>query len=168
MKNTKQITLYTTRGALIAALYVLLTELATLMGLSSGVIQLRFSEAMCILPIFFPEAIPGLFIGCLISNLMVPGVVIWDVIFGSLATLIGAIGARLLRNLPQKYKWVATIPTIAANMIIVPFVIIYAYAAPDSYWFLMLTVGIGELICAGFGGSALYYTMKKYDKLWLK
>lgn len=168
MKNTKQITLYTTRGALIAALYVLLTELATLMGLSSGVIQFRFSEAMCILPIFFPEAIPGLFIGCLISNLMVPGVVIWDVIFGSLATLIGAIGARLLRNLPQKYKWVATIPTIAANMIIVPLVIIYAYAAPDSYWFLMLTVGIGELICAGFGGSALYYTMKKYDKLWLK
>lgn len=168
MKNTKQITLYTTRGALIAALYVLLTELATLMGLSSGVIQFRFSEAMCILPIFFPEAIPGLFIGCLISNLMVPGVVIWDVIFGSLATLIGAIGARLLRNLPQKYKWVATIPTIAANMIIVPFVIIYAYAAPDSYWFLMLTVGIGELICAGFGGSALYYTMKKHDKLWLK
>ena len=168
MKNTKQITLYTTRGALIAALYVLLTELATLMGLSSGVIQFRFSEAMCILPIFFPEAIPGLFIGCLISNLLVPGVVIWDVIFGSLATLIGAIGARLLRNLPQKYMWVATIPTIAANMIIVPFVIIYAYAAPDSYWFLMLTVGIGELICAGFGGSALYYTIKKYDKLWLK
>ena len=168
MKNTKQITLYTTRGALIAALYVLLTELATLMGLSSGIIQFRFSEAMCILPIFFPEAIPGLFIGCLISNLLVPGVVIWDVIFGSLATLIGAIGARLLRNLPQKYMWVATIPTIAANMIIVPFVIIYAYAAPDSYWFLMLTVGIGELICAGFGGSALYYTIKKYDKLWLK
>ena len=168
MKNTKQITLYTTRGALIAALYVLLTELATLMGLSSGVIQFRFSEAMCILPIFFPEAIPGLFIGCLISNLLVPGVVIWDVIFGSLATLIGAVGARLLRNLPQKYMWVATIPTIVANMIIVPFVIIYAYAAPDSYWFLMLTVGIGELICAGFGGSALYYTMKKYDKLWLK
>ena len=90
MKNTKQITLYTTRGALIAALYVVLTLLASVMGLSSGVIQFRFSEALCILPLFFPEAVPGLFIGCLISNLMSPNVVIWDIIFGSLATLIGA------------------------------------------------------------------------------
>lgn len=168
MKRNSKITLYTTRGAAIAALYILLTELATLMGLSSGVIQLRFSEALCILPIFMPEAIPGLFVGCLVSNLLVPGVVIWDVIFGSLATLIGAIGARLLLRLPEKYKWVATLPTIIANMLIIPFVIIYAYGAPDSYGFLLVTVGIGEIVCAGFGGSALYYTMKKYDKLWLK
>lgn len=168
MKNAKDLTLYTTRGAIIAALYVLLTELCTLVGLSSGVIQFRISEALCILPIFFPEAIPGLFIGCLISNLMVPGVVIWDIIFGSLATLIGAVGARLLRFLPEKFKWVTTLPTIIANMIIVPLVLIYAYGTPDSYPFLLLTVGIGEVVCGGIGGSGLYYVMKKYDKLWLK
>lgn len=163
MKNRKQITLYTTRGALIAALYVVITELATLVGLSSGAIQFRISEALCILPIFMPEAIPGLFIGCFISNMLVPQVAIWDIIFGSLATLIGAIGARALMKLPEKFKWVCTIPTILANMIIVPFVLIYAYGAPDSYPFLMMTVGIGEIVCAGIGGSALYYILKKQE-----
>ena len=168
MKSRKNLTLYTTRGALIAALYVALTSVATAIGLSSGVIQFRISEALCILPIFFPEAIPGLFVGCLISNLMVPGAVIWDIIFGSLATLIGAVGARMLRTLPEKYKWVVTLPTILANVIIIPLVLILAYGAPDSYLFLMMTVGIGEIACAGVGGSGLYYLLKKYDKLWLK
>ncbi len=168
MRDTQKLTLYTTRGALIAALYVAMTSIATAVGLSSGVVQFRISEALCILPVFFPEAIPGLFVGCLISNLAVPGVMIWDVIFGSLATLIGAFGARMLRNVPEKYKWVATLPTVAANMIIVPLVLIFAYGAPDSYFFLILTVGIGELACAGVGGSALYYVLRKYVKTWLK
>ena len=168
MKSTRNLTLYTTRGAIIAALYVLLTELATLMGLSSGMFQFRISEALCILPLFFPEAIPGLFIGCIISNMLVPGVVIWDIIFGSLATLIGAFGARLMRYFPEKLKWMATLPTILANMIIVPLVLIYAYGTPDSYLFLMMTVGVGEIVCAGFGGAGLYYLMKKYEKQWLK
>lgn len=167
MKDKKNLTLYTTRGALIAALYVILTQLATIVGLSSGAIQFRISEAMCILPIFFPEAVPGLFIGCLVSNLLVPGAVIWDIIFGSIATLIGAFGARLLRGVPKKFMWCATLPTVLSNMIIIPLVLIYAYGAPDSYWFLMFTVGLGEIVCAGVGGSALYYLMKKYEKLWL-
>lgn len=168
MKDTKKLTLYTTRGALIAALYVVLTLLSSLMGLSSGVIQFRFSEALCILPIFFPEAIPGLFVGCLLSNMMVPGAVIWDIIFGSIATLIGALGTWALRNLPERYKWVATLPTILANMLIIPFVLIYAYGAPDSFLFLAFTVGIGEIVCAGFGGTALYYLLKKTKIQWLK
>lgn len=168
MKDTKKITLYTTRAAVIAALYVILTELATLVGLSSGVIQFRISEALCILPLFLPEAIPGLFIGCIISNLLVPGVVIWDIIFGSLATLIAAIATRRLRFLPEKYKWATTLPCILSNMIIVPFVLIFAYGAPDSYFFLMMTVGVGEIVCAGCGGSALYYILRKYTKSWLK
>ena len=167
MKKRSKLTLYTTRGALIAAVYVVLTMLASMMGLSSGVIQLRFSEAMCILPIFLPEAVPGLFIGCIVSNL-ISGGVFWDVLFGSIATLLGAIGARALRELPERIKWIATLPTILANVIIVPLVLIYAYGAPDSYLFLMLTVGAGELICAGFGGSALYYLMKKYERQWLR
>lgn len=168
MKDTKKLTLYTTRAALIAALYVALTSLATAVGMSSGVIQFRISEALCILPIFFPEAIPGLFVGCFISNLLVPGAVIWDIIFGSLATLIGAVGARMLKGLPEKYKWAATLPTILANVIIIPPVLIFAYGASDSFWFLMLTVGIGEIACAGVLGSSLYYVLRKYVKRWLK
>ena len=160
--NSKKATLYMTRGALVGALYVVLTMISALFGLSSGAIQLRISEALCVLPIFMPEAIPGLFIGCILSNLIAGGI-IWDVIFGSLATLIGAIGAHILRNLPKKLAWLATLPTILANMIIVPFVIIYAYGAPESYPFLMLTVGIGEAISAGVFGYLLYLTIKKYN-----
>ena len=75
-----------TLGAVIAALYVALTFLSSQLGLSSGVIQLRLSEALTILPVFTPAAVPGLFIGCLLSNLLAGGV-IWDVIFGSLASI---------------------------------------------------------------------------------
>ena len=160
MKTRREITLYTTRGALIAALYVVMTMVATALGLSSGVIQFRFSEVLCILPLFFPEAVPGLFLGCLISNLL-SDCQFWDIIFGSLATLIGALGARLLCKLPEKFKWVCTVPTILANMIIIPFVLQLVYNAPDTYIFLMITVGIGEIVCAGFGGTALYYMLKR-------
>ena len=161
MRKNKKLILYTSRGAIIAALYVVFTMVAAVLGLSSGVIQFRISEAMCILPIFLPEAVPGLFIGCLISNLMVPGAVVWDIIFGSVATLLGAIGARLLRKLPEKFIWVSTIPTILSNMIIVPLILIFAYGAEDSYGFMLLTVGIGEVVCAGIGGTALYFLLKK-------
>ena len=166
MKKRKQNTLYLTRGALISALYVVLTQLASMMGLSSGAIQLRFSEALCILPIFLPEAIPGLYVGCLISNILAGGV-FWDVVFGSLATLIGAVGAYMLRKLPKKFIWVSTLPTILANMLIVPPVLMLAYGVPDSFWFLALTVGIGEIICAGFGGTALYHILKNAKTPWL-
>ena len=167
MKKTKQNTLYLTRGALIAALYVVMTMIASMMGLSSGAIQFRISEALCILPIFFPEAVPGLFIGCMISNILAGGV-FWDVVFGSLATLIGAFGAYLLRHLPEKFMWVATIPTIVANMIIVPPVLMLAYGVPDSFFYLAFTVGLGEVVCAGFGGSGLYYLLKRNNLQWLK
>ena len=168
MENSKKLVRYTARAAIIAALYVVLTSIATAVGLSSGVIQFRISEALCIMPLFLPEAIPGLFIGCFISNLTVPGIAIWDVIFGSLATLIGAIGARAMVKLPERFKWVATIPTILANMIIVPAVLKLVYMEDGTYWYFMLTVGIGELVCAGFGGSALYYLLNKNKKYWLR
>jgi len=145
---------------MIAAMYVVLTYLSSLFGLSSGVIQLRISEALCILPLLFPEAILGLTVGCIISNL-ITGAVIWDVVFGSLATLIGAIGARLLSGLPEKLKCLATLPTVLANSIIVPFVLIFAYGTEGAYIFFFMTVGIGELICAGIGGTALYYALRR-------
>ena len=145
---------------MIAACYVVLTYLTNLFSLANGVIQFRISETLCILPIFLPEAVPGLTIGCLISNI-ITGCHPCDVLFGSLATLLGALGARLLRGLPTKLLWLASLPTVLANMLIVPPVLILAYGVEDAYLWLVLTVGIGEVVCAGIGGTILGYALKK-------
>ena len=147
---------------MIAALYVALTYVSAAFSLSSGVIQFRLSEMLCILPIFMPEAVFGITIGCLLANALT-GCVLWDIIFGAIATLIGAIGARLLRRLPEKIKFIATIPTVLANAVIVPFVLMYAYGAPGSYFYFMLTVSIGEIVCASILGTAIYYPLKKIN-----
>lgn len=160
MKRKTNASLYLTRGSMVAAMYVALTYLSSLFGLSGGVIQFRISECLCILPIFFPEAILGLAIGCVISNL-ITGAVIWDIIFGSIATLIGAIGARLLKKMPRRLIFTATLPTLFANAIIVPFILMLAYGAQGSYIFFFITVGAGELVCAVLGGTALYYALRK-------
>ena len=154
MKNSKVKNI--THSAIIAALYVVLTLAAQLLGLASGAIQVRFSEALTILPVFTSAAIPGLAIGCLISNIIAGGV-IWDIIFGTFATLIGAVGTYILRN----HRWAAPIPPIVANAVIVPFVLIYAYGATEALPFLMLTVGIGEVISAGVLGTVLLKTLNK-------
>ena len=155
MKNNN--TKYLTQSGVIAALYVALTLLAKVFGLDSGQIQLRLSEALCVLPVFLPAAVPGLTIGCLLANLLC-GTIIWDVVFGTLATLLGAIGTRLLRKRPL----LALLPPIVSNTIIVPFVLAYAYCIPGSVPFFMLTVGIGEVLSCGLLGSLLYNTLDKH------
>ena len=145
---------------MIAALYVALTYLSSLVGLDKGAIQFRISEMLAVLPAFFPEAVVGLTIGCFLANLAT-GSLILDVIFGSLATLLGAIGARLLRRVPSKLAWLISVPTILANAFIVPFVIKYVYMTEGFYWIFFLTVGLGELVCAGIMGTVLYYSLKK-------
>lgn len=156
-QNRRQIQ-FVLQGAVIAALYVALTELSTLVGMSSGVIQVRISEALCVLAVFTPAAIPGLTLGCMISNLLVPGVVWADIVFGSFATLIGATLAYLFRRFPF---WIAPIPTILANALIIPFVLAYAYGVEDAIWFMMLTVGAGEVIAAGILGILLYFAIRR-------
>ncbi len=151
-------TLFLTQAAVIAALYVALTHLAAILGLSSQAIQVRFSEALTVLPFFTPAAIPGLFVGCVLANITT-GAVLWDVIFGSLATLIGAVFTYLLRN---KAKWLAPVPPILANTVIVPFVLTYAYGFPDGIPFLMLTVGAGEVISCGILGLLLLKSLEKH------
>lgn len=113
MKKGNRSVKYITQGAVIAALYVVLVQVFNYW--SFGPIQFRIAEALTILPYFTPAAIPGLFLGCIIANLL-GGAIIWDIVFGSIATLIGAVGTYLLR----KYKWAAPIPPILANTIIVP------------------------------------------------
>ena len=148
-----------TQGAMIAALYVVLTWVANSLGLANGAIQVRFSEALCILPIFTPAAIPGLFVGCLLANIL-NGCVIWDIIFGSLATLIGAFGTYFLR----KTKFVFTLPPVIANAVIVPFVLRYAYGVGDAHWYLVATVAAGEIISVCILGMILKLGLWKYRK----
>lgn len=156
MQNKK--VLFITHAAIIAALYIVLTFLANAFGLASGSIQIRLSEALTILPFFTPAAIPGLFIGCLLSNILT-GCVLLDIIFGSLATLIGAIGSYLLR----KNKYLVPVPPIIANALIVPLVLIFGYGLPSaSFPFFVLTVGIGEIISCGVLGLLLLKALNKH------
>ncbi len=147
-------TLRLVEGGVTAALYIVLTLVSSALGISSGAIQLRLSEALCVLPAFTPAAIPGLAIGCALSNLL-SGCIIWDVIFGSLATLLGAIGTYLLR----KHPLLSLLPPIISNSLIIPFVLAYGYSVNEALWFLMLTVAAGEILSAGvlgwFTGNAL-------------
>lgn len=152
--NVKK-TLFITQSALIAALYVVLTYVSNMFGLANGAIQVRISEALTILPVFIPSAIPGLFVGCLVANLLTDGILA-NIIFGSIATLIGALGTYMLR----RNHWLAVLPPIIANTVIVPFIIIFAYGSPDSYWYIALTVFIGEVISAGVLGTLLYQALK--------
>ena len=149
-----------TQAAMIAAIYVVLTMIANAMGLASYAIQIRFSEALTILPFFTIAAVPGVTIGCLISNILAGGA-LPDILFGTIATLLGAIGTYCLR---KKSKWLAPIPPIVANAIIIPPVLYYAYGIAPV-WFSFVTVTIGEIICCGVMGMALLFTLMKYRKI---
>ena len=155
-KTSKDKTLFLCQAALIAALYVALTFLSSLLGLDKGVIQVRFSEMLCVLPMIMGAAIPGVTIGCLISNVVFAGTLL-DIIFGTLATLIGALGTYALR----KVKWLAPLPAVLSNALIIPFVLAYGYGAKEAIWLMMITVGAGELISVYGLGLPLYFGLKK-------
>ena len=147
---------------MIAAVYVVLCVVFA--PVSYGPIQARIAEAMTILPYFTPAAIPGLFIGCLIANLL-GGSIMLDVVFGSLATLLGAVGTYLLR---KKNRFLAPLPPILANTLIVPFVLRYGYGEPLSIPFLMGTVGIGEVLVCGLFGMVLLLVLERYRRVIFK
>ena len=155
-------TRFLTQSALIAALYVALTYLSAMLGIASGVIQVRFSEALTILPIFTFSAVPGLFAGCVLANLLT-GAALWDIIFGSLATLLGALGTYYL----GKNRYLAAFFPIASNTLIIPFVLRLVYGVSEGYIFLFLTVFAGEFISCGILGTALSKALEKtkiFDK----
>lgn len=160
--KTKRVT-FITQAAMIAAIYVVLTIFVSAFNLASGAIQVRISEALTVLPAFTPAAIPGLFIGCFISNL-VSGCLPLDILFGSLATLLGACGTYLLR----KWKWAVPIPPILANVLIVPFVLAYVYHIPGGVPYFMVTVGIGEIISCGVLGIIVYNILARYRNVIFK
>ncbi|MEG1848469.1 MAG: QueT transporter family protein [Lachnospiraceae bacterium] len=157
MKNKN--VFFLTQAAMIAAVYVVLTFLANTFGLANYAIQIRFSEALTILPYFTPTAIPGLFLGCLISNALT-GCALPDIIFGSLATLFAACVTYKLRH----FKWLAPLPPIIANAVTVPLLLRYVYGI-EPLWLSFLTVTAGELISCGLLGMLLLFSLQKYTRL---
>ena len=159
MRNNKK-TAALCRAAIIGALYTALTLLCGLLGLASMPVQLRLSEALCVLPFFMPEAIFGLTVGCLISNLLVGGV--WaDILFGTLATLIGALGTYAFRKIKGKCRFLCILPPIISNTVIIPFVLRYAYGIGDGWFWLAAGVGMGELLSVGVFGTLLFVALEK-------
>ena len=155
--RTNKKTVFICQSALIASLYVALTFVSALLGLSSGAVQVRLSEALCVLAVFTPSAIPGLAIGGLLANL-ITGCVVWDVVFGAVATLIGAVGTYLLKKRPI----LALLPPILSNTVIIPFVLKYAYGLTEGIIYMFITVGIGEIISVGILGFILYKSLIPY------
>ncbi len=181
--NNRKVT-YLVHAAMIAALYVVLTLLANALGIASSSIQVRFSEALTVLPFFSSAAIPGLYVGCLLANIVI-GSALPDIVFGPLPTLLGAIGTWLLgkayhsQNPPagasmtagafagqkpfkkrQLYKWLSPVPPIIANAVIIPPVLKYAYGIVPV-WLSVITVGIGEIISCGVFGLILLFALQK-------
>lgn len=148
---------FLTQAAMIAALYVVLTFIANGLGLASGVIQIRLSEMLTILPYFSLSAVPGVTIGCLLSNILT-GCSLLDIVFGTFATFLGAAGSYLLR----KHKYLVPLPPIIANTLIVPWILRISYGVPDAIPFMMATVGIGEIISCGVLGLFLLSVLNKY------
>ena len=158
MKKTRVLT----QSALVAALYVVLTYISNIFGLASGAIQVRVSEALTILPAFTFSAVPGLTVGCIAANLLT-GAALWDVVFGSMATLLGAVGTYLF----GKNKYTAPIFPIIANTAIIPLVLKTVYGVGEGYGFLFVTIFLGELVSCGILGVLLYGGVKKskiFDK----
>jgi len=154
MKNTK----FLIQAAIIAAIYATLT--IVLMPFSYGIMQVRVSEALTILPFFTPAAIPGLFIGCIVSNMVGPYGLL-DMVLGSAATLLAAVCSYYLRSKPL----LVPLPPVIANGIIIGSMLYYAYGVPMPLIACILWVAAGELIACYFIGYPLLKILKKYKKI---
>lgn len=148
-------------AAMLAALYVVLSFAINAFGLASGAIQVRISEALTILPYFTFSAVPGLTIGCLLFNVL-SGAAILDIIFGTAATLLGAMGSYLIGKAGRTIPWakfLVPVPPILSNAFIIPWVLKTAYGLSDAYWYLFATIGIGEIISCGILGMILLFAL---------
>lgn len=154
MKNTK----FIVQAAVIAAVYAALTLI--LMPISYGPMQARLSEALTVLPFFTPAAIPGLFVGCLIANMVGPyGPA--DMIFGSSATLVAALCSYYLRKRPL----LVPLPPVIANGVIIGSMLYYVYKVPLPLYANMLWVALGELIACYIIGYPLLKLLQKYENI---
>lgn len=157
--------LYLTEGAAIAAIYVVLCQIFA--PISFRDVQVRIAEGLTILPFFTPAAIPGLFVGCVLGNLL-GGAIPIDIIFGSLATLIGALGTwaigRWIRRkhpASHRMKFLLTVPPILANALIIPFILYYGYGITVPIPIQIATVGAGEILSCGVIGMIILFALEK-------
>ena len=153
-KKTREIVL----GAVIAALYVALT--LPFAPIAYGPVQFRISEALTVLPYFTPAAVPGVTLGCLLSNILM-GSPLPDIVFGTIATLIGAIFSYRLRV----HKYLVCVPPIVANALIIPWVLKFAYGVPDLVPVMMFTVGLGEVLAVGVLGNIFLLSLERCRKM---
>ena len=147
--------LFIVQAAAIAAIYVVL--LLVFAPISFGEVQIRFAEALTVLPYFTPAAIPGLFVGCLLGNFL-GGAILPDIIFGSLTTLVAAFVSYRLR----KRKYLVVLPPIIGNALVMPFVLYYGYGTNLPIPFMMLTVAAGEIISCGVIGTVILLALDRY------
>lgn len=153
-----------TTAGIVAAAYTVLTLISAVFGLSSGIIQIRISEALCVLPLFSAYAIPGLAVGCFLSNLLCGGGIL-DAIFGTAATLIGAIlayyiGKTVKNKLLQKIF--IPLPNVMANTLIIPWVLRFVYGEAGAIWYFTVTVFAGEFIGSYILGLPLMSLLEKH------
>lgn len=144
-------------GGIIAALYIVLTFFAETVGLASGAIQVRFSESLTLLPCLTSAAIPGLTVGCFLANFLT-GCAFWDIIFGTLATFLGAVGTYFLRD-KKIFAW---IPPVLSNSIIVPIILVEVYGVEDFFYLIALQIFTGEVISCGILGSIVLKISEKH------
>ena len=147
-----------TRGALIGALYIVLT--LAFQPISSGLIQVRISEALCVLPYFTGAAVPGLFIGCLLANL-ITGAAVYDVVFGSLATLLAACAAYGMRRGGWSRLFIP-LPSVLFNALIVGWLLNSVYQVGVPFSICALYVGLGQTAACYALGLPLMALLGKY------
>ena len=150
---------------MVAGLYVALTMVSYAFGLDKGAIQVRLSEALAVLPAVSGAAVPGVFVGCFLSSLLCGGHPL-DVLFGSLVTLVAALACRAMRPL-LRFRLGAvlvSLPNILFNALLIPVLLIFVYGVPDAYLYLVLTVGVGEVITTGVLGVFLLSVWKRVGK----
>lgn len=151
-------------AAIVCAMYTALTMVSASFGLANGFVQVRISEALTILPFFTPHAIWGLFAGCVISNLLT-ACPVWDIVFGSLATLIGAYLTYLSGKSKGKYSYLfAPVGPIVSNTAIIPLILTFVYGIQQAYPLMCLSIFLGEFVSAGVLGTFLLLSLKKHQK----
>ena len=155
--KSKRTVPFIAQGGVIAALYVVLTFVFA--PISFGSVQLRIAEALTILPLFTSAAVPGLFVGCLVGNIL-GGAILPDIIFGSLATLIGAaLGYRLRKN-----RWLVPVPTVISNTVIIPLVLYFGYGVNLPIPVIAIIIAIGEILGCVVLGELLATLLLRYEK----
>lgn len=154
-----------TFGAVVAALYAVMGYFSNIFGVAFGPLNFRFSEALTVLPFLFPAATPGLFAGCVLTNLLSPYGVL-DVVVGSAATLMAAVWTGRVKN-----RWLAPLPPVLCNSVLVGFTIGFAQADgftaafPLAWLVNGLSVGVGELTVCYTLGMLLLKALPKVPAL---